>query len=264
MIENPTFHLDAVVKSRDEMQNFEGPLNLILTLLSKNKIEIRDIKISLILEQYLEYLEEMRSMDLEIASEFVQMASHLLYIKTRTLLVTDEEPEELDILMTSLEQLRNRDTLAAVKAVTEELGAALAYGMRRFTKPPEIRERNEEYIYQITCSELLAAMFMLSSRSAAVPPDEQTERLIPKPIVYDVRGKSRELISALRAEGSIRLKELFTRCGSRSEVVATFIAILELCSIGSLALAFEDGETAASLTDDTVTELDFTEQSSFL
>ena len=75
-MENPTFHLEGIVKDKNELQDFSGPLSLILMLLSKNKIEIRDIKISEILDQYLEYLAEMERMDLEIASEFVQMASH--------------------------------------------------------------------------------------------------------------------------------------------------------------------------------------------
>ena len=90
-MENPSFYLEGIVKDKDELQDFEGPLSLILMLLSKNKIEIRDIKISEILDQYLEYLGKMQSMDLEVASEFVQMASHLLYIKTRKLLTGDEE-----------------------------------------------------------------------------------------------------------------------------------------------------------------------------
>ena len=77
-MENPTFYLEGIVKDKNELQDFNGPLSLILMLLSKNKIEIRDIKISEILDQYLEYLAEMERMDLEIASEFVQMASHLL------------------------------------------------------------------------------------------------------------------------------------------------------------------------------------------
>ena len=84
------------------MEDFEGPLNLILMLLSKNKIEIRDIKISDILDQYLDYLAQMESMDLEIASEFIQMASHLLYIKTKTLLSTEDEVSELEMLIASL------------------------------------------------------------------------------------------------------------------------------------------------------------------
>ena len=90
-MENPTFYLEGIVKEKNELQDFNGPLSLILMLLSKNKIEIRDIKISEILDQYLEYLAEMERMDLEIASEFVQMASHLLYIKTKMLLAGEKE-----------------------------------------------------------------------------------------------------------------------------------------------------------------------------
>ena len=80
MIQEPSYHLEGVVHSRDEMEDFTGPLDLILMLLSKNKIEIRDIQISVLLDQYLEYLHLMQEMDLNIASEFVQMASHLAFI----------------------------------------------------------------------------------------------------------------------------------------------------------------------------------------
>ena len=79
-MDNPNFHLEGVLREKGEMSDFEGPLSLILMLLSKNKIEIRDIKITDILDQYMDYLAQMESMDLEIASEFIQMASHLLYI----------------------------------------------------------------------------------------------------------------------------------------------------------------------------------------
>ena len=93
--EDPTFFLEGVVKDKSDMVDFEGPLSLILQLLSKNKIEIRDIPISEILDQYLAYLNEMERLDLEIASEFVQMASYLLYIKTRMLLTEEKEITEL-------------------------------------------------------------------------------------------------------------------------------------------------------------------------
>ena len=71
MVQQPSYHLEGVIRSRDEMEDFSGPLDLILLLLSKNKIEIRDIQISELLDQYLEYLQLMQDMDLEIASEFV-------------------------------------------------------------------------------------------------------------------------------------------------------------------------------------------------
>ena len=69
-MENPSFHLEGIVRDKDSMQDFEGPLSLILMLLQKNKIEIRDLSVSDILDQYLDYLERMQSLDLEIASEF--------------------------------------------------------------------------------------------------------------------------------------------------------------------------------------------------
>ena len=101
MTENPSFRLEGIVREKDSLQNFEGPLSLILMLLQKNKIEIRDLRVSDILDQYLEYLNRMQSLDLEIASEFVQMASHLLYIKTKSVLSKDDENPELEFLITS-------------------------------------------------------------------------------------------------------------------------------------------------------------------
>ena len=92
----PTYHLSHVVKSKNaEPEDFTGPLDVILLLLSKNKIEIRDIQISVILEQYLAYLDEMKRMDLEIASEFITMASQLVLIKTKMLLSEAERQEGL-------------------------------------------------------------------------------------------------------------------------------------------------------------------------
>ena len=121
---DPTYFLEGIIHDKSEMADFEGPLSLILLLLSKNKIEIRDIKISEILDQYLEYLNAMEKLDLEIASEFVQMASYLLYIKTRMLLTEEKEVTELEQLIASLEQLKCKDTYAAVKSVTPMLDAA--------------------------------------------------------------------------------------------------------------------------------------------
>jgi segregation and condensation protein A len=67
-MDNPTFHLESIVKDKNELQDFDGPLSLILMLLSKNKIEIRDIKISEILDQYLDYLDQMEQMDKRVCS----------------------------------------------------------------------------------------------------------------------------------------------------------------------------------------------------
>ena len=105
-MENPVFKLEKVVRSKaeEEMQDFEGPLDLILYLLGKNKMEIQDISISLICDQYMAWLSRRQELDLEVASEFVTMASQLVYIKTRMLLsIEDEEAQsEMDALIASL------------------------------------------------------------------------------------------------------------------------------------------------------------------
>ena len=102
----PQYHLEGIVRTRsEEMEDFEGPLDVIFTLLSKNKIEIQDVSITAILEQYLAYLDEMKRLDMEIASEFITMASHLMLIKTKMLLSAAEQAEaesELDVLRQSL------------------------------------------------------------------------------------------------------------------------------------------------------------------
>ena len=123
-MDSPVYKLQSVVHSREGMEDFEGPLDLILYLLAKNKIEIADIPISLILDQYLEYLERRQRMDLEVASEFITMAAQLMFIKTRMLLsIEDEEAQsEMDLLIKSLEERRSSENYTKIKAVTAQLG----------------------------------------------------------------------------------------------------------------------------------------------
>jgi len=240
-MENPNFRLEGVIHDNNEMQDFEGPLSLILMLLSKNKIEIRDIQISEILDQYLAYLAQMQSMDLEIASEFVQMAAHLLYIKTKTLLATEEEVSELEVLMESLEQLKAKDNLAAVRQILPELKKRSERGLLYFSKLPEpLPKQTGVYEYRHEPVELLKAFLSISSRGfSADEGEEEISRAIPRRIVYSVQTKSRQLLERL-SKGNASLQELYEACETRSEVVATFLSILELCSMGSLLIRKEN------------------------
>ena len=235
---DPNFYLEGVVHEKNELQDFEGPLSLILMLLQKNKIEIRDIRISEILDQYLAYLEEMERMDLEIASEFVQMAAHLLYIKTKTLLSGDgEESSELELLMSSLEQLKAKDVYETLKHVTPALKRASEYGLLYITKLPEpLPKEGRRYEYRHEPVDLLKALQRMYARGVKSSEDGVLEYAIPKKIVYSVRDKSRQILEGLRKKrGS--LCALYRNCSSRSEVVATFLSVLELCSIGSIKLS---------------------------
>lgn len=246
-MENLTYHLEGVIKSKEDYQDFEGPLNLILMLLSKNKIEIRDIQISLILDQYLEQIAQMQAMDLEVASEFIQMASHLLYLKTRTLLAGDEEVSELDALISSLEQLKCRDAYIGIKSVTETLSAAAEQGLLLMTRPPEPLPK-QAYSYRHEPVELLNAIASMLSRGGQNPDAAEPLRALPRPIVYGVRTKSRQIVSRLREAGELSLRALYAESGSRSEVVATFISVLELCSAGGLRIVASGEDFLISLT----------------
>ena len=238
---DPTYFLEGIIHDKSEMADFEGPLSLILLLLSKNKIEIRDIKISEILDQYLEYLNAMEKLDLEIASEFVQMASYLLYIKTRMLLTEEKE-------VTELEQLKCKDTYAAVKSVTPLLDAAAQTGLHYLSRQPEPLPKSAgEYRYRIEQADLLRALLSVFTRGGAAATDA-LQMAAPKRIVYSVRDKCRTLIDELRERGSMSLNTLYSQCTSRSEIVATFLSVLELCSLGHLMLSEQNGEYVASFT----------------
>ena len=130
-MDNPIFKLEGVVheRSAETLQDFEGPLDLILFLLSKNKIEIQDIPIALILEQYLAYLEQRKQLDLEVASEFITMAAHLMYIKTRMLLsIHDEEAlSEMEQLIATLEAHQRSENYLKIKAMVPELDRRYRY-----------------------------------------------------------------------------------------------------------------------------------------
>ena len=242
MTQQPSYHLEAVIHSRDEMEDFTGPLDLILMLLSKNKIEIRDIRISELLDQYLAYLQKMQEMDLEIASEFVQMASHLMYIKTKMLLTEEKEPTELEILVSALEQLKNRDTIAAIRQVSPELGKMSETGLRFHTRGP-LPLPGRPYDYHHTPREMIAALaqILLRGTGDTPPEDDSLRRAAPKPIVYSVHDKSNQLIAWLHSRGHMTLRDMFASCRSRSELVATFLSVLELCSDGRITVTAQNG-----------------------
>ncbi len=246
-MENPTFRLEGVVRTRDDLEDFEGPLTLILQLLAKNKIEIQDIKIADLLDQYMAWLDEMKAMDLDVASEFVQMASHLVYIKARMLLSAGEETGELEELISSLERLQNRDVFERLRLVLPGLGEMYTRGAGTMVKPPEYLPVDKEYRYQHEKSDLSDAIARVLSREEAARVLQNPGGFrFPQRIVYSVTEKTRELLTRLRAGGPMTLSRLFRESSSRTELVATFIALLELCRDGSVYLEGEGDEARVS------------------
>jgi len=241
-LENPVFKLEKVLRSKsvEEMQDFEGPLDLILFLLGKNKMEIQDISISLICDQYMIWLEQRQKMDLDVASEFVTMASHLVYIKTRMLLsIEDAEAQsEMDALIQSLEERRRNESYARMKSLAEKLSPMGEFGRNILTRNPEPVERGKIYEYSQDPGDLILAMAEIQNRAErTLPPPKTAFQDIVQHEPYPVENKAREIIQRLKQHGITSFRLLFRGNRSRSEVVATFLAVLELCRARILHLA---------------------------
>ena len=237
----PQYRLEGIVRTRsEEMEDFEGPLDVIFLLLSKNKIEIQDVSITAILEQYLAYLDEMKRLDMEIASEFITMASHLMLIKTKMLLSAAEQAEaesELDLLRQSLVERRRKEAMEQIRLAVTELEPRNEIGRCLFTKDPEPLRREQGYRYQHDVADLLRALDMISERNQRqLPPPTMNFKGIVGKEPYPIGRKTGEVLRQLVLRGVERLKNLFKGNRSRSEIVATFLAILELCKTNSVSL----------------------------
>ena len=261
-MDSPVFRLEGIVKTKDDMEDFEGPLTLILQLLSKNKIEIRDISISLILDQYLEYLDTMSELNLDIAGEFVAMASHLTYIKTKMLLTGDEEISEIEQLISSLETLRRGDIYLQVKEAAQTLLSMYSRGGALIAGPPEYLPQ-EEFTYSHTSDDLVEAILsLLSKEETLVRSLNRREPVYPQRVIYSIPEKISEVLEKLRNIGEILISELFSESKSRTELIATLVAVLELCRVGSVYLSGKEREMtiAYSGTGRDPSAQDFTEE----
>lgn len=241
----PSYHLEGIVRTRsDEMEDFNGPLDVILLLLSKNKIEIADVSIAAILEQYLAYLDEMKRMDMEIASEFITMASHLMLIKTKMLLSASEQAEaenEMELLRQSLLERQRQEILQQLRQGVAFLEERNEIGRCLFTKGQEPLKTGRAYQYRHEPADMLRALAAASERSQRqLPPPIQNFRGIVGKEPFPVTKKAKELIQRLVMYGIMRWKQLFRGCKSRTEIVATFLAVLELCRNDSVRIG-EDG-----------------------
>ena len=251
-MEAPIYHLEGVVKAKEEnMEDFVGPLDLILHLLSKNKMEIKDLQISLILDQYLEWMNQRRELDLEVASDFISMASHLVYIKTRMLLsIHDEEAlSEMEQLVATLEAHQRNENYLKIKAVIPLLDSRHQVGRDYLTKVPEVFQPDKVYRYVHKKEDLLRAITAVLNRADnKLPPPVSAFQGIVGREPYPVADKAGEIVKRLVTFGVTRFQALFKGNRSRSEVVATFLAVLELCKARRLRLAGTEEDCTVTCT----------------
>lgn len=251
-MEGPIYHLEKVVRAQtDDREDFTGPLDLILALLSKNKMEIKDIQISVILDQYLSWMEQRKRLDLEVASDFVTMAAQLIFIKSRMLLsIHDEEAlSEMELLIASLEAHQRHENYMKVKKVVPKLDGMFDLGSDYITKGPEALPLERLYRYTHHKRDLSRAMAAIRERMGAQlpPPMSAFEGIVGRE-PYPVSDKAAELIARLARFGVTRFQALFHGNRSRSEVVATFIAVLELCKAKRIRLTGTTHECTVACT----------------
>lgn len=201
---------------------FEGPLDLLLFLISKHKLNIYDVEISKLLEQYLDYIEQMKLADLEVASEFLEMAARLVYIKTVSLLPKHEEAEELKKELTG--QLLEYQ---ACKAAAAKL-ALLNNGYNIFVRRPAELPVDHTYLREHQGGELLSAYLDVigKAKRKLPPPAEAFSGIVTRRMV-SVTSRIIFVLRKLYNSGEVPYQEFFS-AGDRSEMVATFLAMLEL------------------------------------
>lgn len=206
-----------------QLPNFEGPLDLLLHLIAKNKLDIRELPVALLLEQYLEQIHRMQEENLDIASEFLEMAARLVYMKSLALLPKQEEMETLRQELTG--QLLEYQ---ACREAAQRL-AGQGQGFDLFVRQPMTLESDLVYERKHQPQVLLGAYLTAAGRKAQrLPPKESAFEGIVSRRVVPVSSKIVYILRRLWGGTRVRFGALFDKASDRSEMVATFLAVLEL------------------------------------
>ncbi len=226
-----------------KVSTFEGPLDLLLMLIKKNKVSIYDIPIAEILDQYLEAVAEMQSMDLEVSSEFLVMAATLLQIKSHMLL---PKPEVEDDGVDPREELVKRlETYKRVKEAAEYFKEREAIGDSIFYKIPDSIERPPaEWNYSsLTTENLIIAYRRAFQRlERKQPPPKHSFKGIVGHEPVSVSSRIKGIWNKLRKKTRVLFKDLFKGAKNRAEAVASFLAVLELVKLKKVMVEYgEDG-----------------------
>ncbi len=208
------------------LENFEGPLDLLLHLIKKNEMDISDIPIAAVTEQYLGILDAMKTLNLDIAGEFLLMAATLLHIKSKMLLpsiVEDETEEEEEDPRAEL--VRRLLEYQKYKDVSETLEARPLLGRDLFTRAvpePEVLEEAETGFVAVGLFDLLAALRdVLEEKPEELVHEVNMEKL-------SVTDRINAILTGLQGKESVAFLDLFSDGIKRSEVIVTFLALLEL------------------------------------
>lgn len=216
-----------------KLEKFEGPLDLLLSLISKNKIDIADIPISLLCDQYMDYISKAEELDMELSSDFLYMASELMLIKSRMLLPRDEENDE-----------DPREALAAAlleyqkaKSASEQLKVMFGeYGGRMVKETDEIAP-DKTYVADHE-TELLYKAFIKVMNEVRVTDEDAKRKFEPilKRRTVSVVSIVENLAKRLSGGRKVSLGSFFRQAEDRLELVSMFLAMLELLKSGHLTI----------------------------
>ncbi len=210
------------------LKEFDGPLDLLLHLIEQAKVDIKDIFVSQITNQYLALMEELDGLDMDTASEFLTMAATLVFIKSRSLLPRPpkEEPDEEDPEVVLLRQLRDYKLFKQAGQALDELHVQMNGVYSRF--PEEFLLPPQEYtLSDATCAELFEAFYAILNR---VEPESQIPQLAQRVEAdrFTVREQLSHIRKLLSEKKSLAFEALFEPGAAKLEKIVTFMALLEM------------------------------------
>ncbi len=211
---------------------FEGPMDLLLHLIKKNEVNIYDIPIAIVTDQYLEYIEMMKALNVDLAGEFLVMAASLTYVKSRMLIPShgdddDEEDPRDEITKPLLEYMK-------IKSAAESLAERELLGEDLFARKPDIKkyaQSDDDEIIEIGLFELIESFQKILANAA---PEDRIEFSSEK---ISVRDRINEIAEILEEKGSITFEELVMERPVKSMLIVTFLAILEMVKISLIMVA---------------------------
>jgi len=209
---------------------FEGPLDLLLHLIRKNEVDIFDIPIATITDQYLAYIDIMEALNITLAGEFLVMASTLIHIKSRMLLPgagDEEEDPRLEITRPLMEYMRFKE-LAGELSERDMLQRDVF--ARQFSPDYKSRFRSEEPLIEVSLFQLIDAFRRVMEQR--LPGVQLKFHVEP----WSLKEKTAFIMDQLKERGGLYFTELFTEAGTMGEFIITFLAILELVQMGLLKI----------------------------
>ncbi len=215
-----------------KLSNFEGPLDLLLHLIKQSKMEIEEVELSKITEQYLQIIANLSTVDMENASEFIEIAATLIEIKSKSLLpkLVDEEVDEEDpeyLLKIRLQEYK------MLKETTEQLKQM--ENIDRFYKKPEPEANKFRYVLKDMNMEMLLDAFTRIIHRVTIK-EENNEAKEIKREKFTIAQKVATIKDSLIVRKKIKFSELFTGSISRDEVITTFLAVLEMLKLQEICV----------------------------